>query len=349
MGTAAFVRLLSGRQRNIPALNKALRQRLLDHRAKQSMSPAQPMILAFEPAPAFHLGRAALDCRPSQLLRLESDLRLPQSRLLRSDSSRAEQPEPVDDTTGKPECHIHDDQPRSMYYGPGQAVVWPILDLQSRASSLATWTKEGLEQAIGDATVSLLRERFDLPNSFRRDDSGVWVSSASSAAQHARQIASVKVQVRGGIASLGVALNLDLPTSSPPDTNPWARLAALRLGTGTCVTRVAAEIRGRSHRGFDGDCVVECLAYRISHHPGLDATEGKPNDAFQSDPFLDVLLLGVDLGYPDASTASAVARRTSGNATADESESGAEWGESDEQMSTTETGSEVDGVITGEI
>jgi lipoate-protein ligase B len=83
------------------------------------------------------------------------------------------------------------------YHGPGQLVIYPILDLRrSRFGSVkefAVWW--------GKAIATVLVERYAVPARWDESRTGVWVGR--------NKIAAVGIHVRKGVAAHGFALNAD--------------------------------------------------------------------------------------------------------------------------------------------
>ncbi len=90
------------------------------------------------------------------------------------------------------------------YHGPGQLVVYPLLDLP-RAGLGVRGLVEGIERAI----IALL-EGWDIDAYGRRDAPGVYVRE--------RKIASIGLRIRRGRSYHGLALNVAL------DLEPFARI-----------------------------------------------------------------------------------------------------------------------------
>jgi lipoate-protein ligase B len=80
------------------------------------------------------------------------------------------------------------------YHGPGQLVVYPIIDLQERGCGLRQYVRN-LEQAV----IALLRE-LDIVGERRTGFPGVWVDT--------RKIASIGVYVKRWVTCHGLALNV---------------------------------------------------------------------------------------------------------------------------------------------
>lgn len=84
---------------------------------------------------------------------------------------------------------------QATYHGPGQLVIYPILDLRQWQPDLH-WYLRQLEE-----TVMLAVGRLGLAAHRRESYTGVWVNG--------KKIASIGVAVRGWITYHGVALNVD--------------------------------------------------------------------------------------------------------------------------------------------
>jgi lipoyl(octanoyl) transferase len=112
---------------------------------------------------------------------------------------------------------------RSTYHGPGQLVVYPILDLSPRGRDLRAYVR-GLETALCEtlAAFGIEGRAMDAPHA-----SGVWVGD--------RKIASIGVRCARWVTSHGLALNVDL------DLAAYELFDACGLG-GARFTSVAAEL-----------------------------------------------------------------------------------------------------------
>ncbi|MHB8993930.1 MAG: lipoyl(octanoyl) transferase LipB [Armatimonadota bacterium] len=88
---------------------------------------------------------------------------------------------------------------QATYHGPGQLVVYPILDLRQWQCDLH-WYLRQLEQVIIDAVANL-----NLSPERVEGYTGVWLGG--------NKIASIGVAVRGWITYHGVALNVDCDMS----------------------------------------------------------------------------------------------------------------------------------------
>ncbi len=90
------------------------------------------------------------------------------------------------------------------YHGPGQLMIYPLIDLQ-RANLGVRDLVTGLEQTV----IDLLGE-FDIEAVSRKDAPGVYVEG--------RKVASVGLRVRRGGSYHGMALNIDM------DLEPFSRI-----------------------------------------------------------------------------------------------------------------------------
>ncbi len=108
---------------------------------------------------------------------------------------------------GSAECHSRgigvarsDRGGRATYHGPGQLVVYPIVDLSGRGLGVAAWV--GLLEEALIATVAA----HGLSGQCRQGQPGIWVGGA--------KIASIGLRISRGISYHGVSLNCDLDVSA---------------------------------------------------------------------------------------------------------------------------------------
>jgi len=90
------------------------------------------------------------------------------------------------------------------YHGPGQLMIYPLLDLKR-----ANFGVRDLVTALERSTIDLLDE-FGLASVARKDAPGVYVN--------ARKVASVGLRIRRGASYHGMALNIDV------DLEPFSRI-----------------------------------------------------------------------------------------------------------------------------
>jgi lipoyl(octanoyl) transferase len=127
------------------------------------------------------------------------------------------------------------------YHGPGQLMVYPLLDLKRAGLHI-----RGLVTALECSVVDLARE-FGLEAAGRRDAPGVYVDG--------RKLASIGLRVRRGASYHGMALNVDV------DLEPFSRINPCgfqglemtdlaRLGAPHDVPSVAARLQEHLLRHF---------------------------------------------------------------------------------------------------
>jgi lipoyl(octanoyl) transferase len=130
------------------------------------------------------------------------------------------------------------------YHGPGQVVVYALVDLRRRGLSVKrlVWL---LEQAV----IDLLAAR-GIAGARRAGAPGVYVGGA--------KIAALGLRVRGGASYHGLALNVDVDLTPYGDINPcgYAGLAVTRLadlGVREDVDAVGDALVGGLRRLLDGE------------------------------------------------------------------------------------------------
>jgi len=202
-------------------------------RLPQQQQAPPPTLLSFTPLPTYTLGRRqTAPLTDLEASRLRAPLHMP-------DRGGATLPVRV----------VH--SPRGglvTYHGPGQTVLWPVLDLKS--SHHNQFTVRCYSRLLEDTTIATLRSLFDL-TAFTTDDPGVWVhprtsssSSPSQAAKDVAKIAALGVHLRRHVSALGTAINVAMPGSDvSEEMNPWARIVACGL-EGKTVTSAATELEG---------------------------------------------------------------------------------------------------------
>lgn len=92
------------------------------------------------------------------------------------------------------------------YHGPGQLMIYPLLDLKRAGLGV-----RDLVTALEQTVISLVAE-FDIEAVSRKDAPGVYVEG--------RKIASVGLRVRRGASYHGMALNIDVDLESFSRINP---------------------------------------------------------------------------------------------------------------------------------
>ena len=92
------------------------------------------------------------------------------------------------------------------YHGPGQIVVYPIIDLDSRGRDLHAYLRD-LEEVV----IKTLKE-YDLNAATKRGMTGVWVDN--------HKLAAIGVAVRRWVSYHGLALNITTDLSYAELINP---------------------------------------------------------------------------------------------------------------------------------
>jgi lipoyl(octanoyl) transferase len=131
------------------------------------------------------------------------------------------------------------------YHGPGQLVVYPLIDLR-RAGLGVRDLVTALEQAvIGTAA------EFSIEAAIRAGAPGVYVAGA--------KLASVGIRVRRGASYHGLAVNVDMDLAPFGRINPcgfeglaMTQLAA--LGGPSDIAAVAAALVPKLHRSLENFC-----------------------------------------------------------------------------------------------
>ncbi|KAI1819407.1 hypothetical protein F4861DRAFT_139680 [Xylaria intraflava] len=128
----------------------------------------------------------------------------------------------------------------TTYHGPGQLVIWPVIDLHSPVH--AHLSVRDYACLLEKTTIATLARQWGLEG-YTTENPGVWVRSSGSQQPGGdeRKIAALGVHLRRHVTSLGVAINYSTPVAGPPETNPWARIVACGLGDRR-VTSVCAEL-----------------------------------------------------------------------------------------------------------
>ena len=131
------------------------------------------------------------------------------------------------------------------YHGPGQLVVYPLLDLSRRALGVRALV-EGIEQAVV-ATLAA----WDIEAAGRRDAPGVYVTG--------RKVASIGLRIRRGRSYHGLALNVAM------DLEPFARINPCGF-RGLAVTSVV-DLGGPGDLAAVKPALVQALSRRLGLVP----------------------------------------------------------------------------------
>jgi lipoyl(octanoyl) transferase len=132
------------------------------------------------------------------------------------------------------------------YHGPGQRVVYVMLDLKRRKPDIRCYVAS-LEEWL----IRTLR-RFQVRGERREDRIGVWVRRPERGASHEDKIAAIGVRVRHWVSYHGVALNIDpdldhfrgiVPCGVDPETSGHGVTSLARLGITASMSDVDSTLR----------------------------------------------------------------------------------------------------------
>lgn len=214
----------------------------LPERSRTEHECPRPRLISFESTPTFTLGRRQDDLTQDQKAHLERPLDV---HLLRH-------PQPI-----KMLFHPHVKKTNrgglTTYHGPGQLVLWPVLDMHSLLYpkySVSTFASH-----LEATTQQFLSDMFDIETYTNRDEPGVWVRASSG---QPRKIAALGVHHRRYVTALGTAINIDVSVKGGEEVNPWARFVPCGL-EGKLATSVVAEL-GSAAQGMSFD--ISDLAQR---------------------------------------------------------------------------------------
>jgi lipoyl(octanoyl) transferase len=211
----------------------------------------RPLLISFESTPTFTLGRRQDDLTPEQRAHLERRLDV---HLLRH-------PQPI-----KNVFHPHVKKTNrgglTTYHGPGQLVLWPVLDMHS--SLYPKYSVSTFASHLEATTQQFLSDIFNIQTYTNRDEPGVWVQASSG---QPRKIAALGVHHRRYITALGTAINIDVSVKGGEDVNPWARFVPCGL-EGKLATSVVAEL-GSAAQGISFDLTALAQRWASIFEEGL--------------------------------------------------------------------------------
>ncbi|KXH29195.1 hypothetical protein CSIM01_00923 [Colletotrichum simmondsii] len=240
----------------------ALRQAFLDWKAAPNSRAPSPFVLSFTPAPTYTLGRRQKTLLPEQLERLQQPLTV-------IEETKAAAGEKDSGTSSgerqfTPKVIETDRGGLTTYHGPGQVVLWPILDLHSKY--YPNLTVRSYARLLEETTQAILADGPGIQTYLSEDDPGVWAEAARQrTGGQERKIAAMGVHLRRHISGLGTALNVDVVVDGDETFNPWARFVPCGL-EGKTATSVRAELGEDSWRQWslagDGKAKREWYARR---------------------------------------------------------------------------------------
>lgn len=192
-----------------------------EHQREHARSdPHPPTLISFTPAPTYTLGRRQTEpLSPSELARLRAPLCVDtlESRNKKSKKSFVFTPEVLHAPRGG----------LTTYHGPGQVVLWPVIDLRSPLHE--HFSVRDYVCLLEKTTIATLRELYNI-DGFTTSNPGVWVRGEANQGEEEKKIAALGVHLRRHITGLGVAINFGMPVDGPEFINPWARIIACGLG-----------------------------------------------------------------------------------------------------------------------
>jgi len=259
----------------------ALQKELLAWKAKPSSSrgpPPPPTLISFTPTPTYTLGRRQTEpLSEDEARRLQSPLILSTPGSSRAGSNDRNEGRKEDEVQARRAFYrptiTH--APRgglTTYHGPGQLVLWPVIDLHSplhehlsvrdyacllEKTTIATlarlwgliglttenpgvWVRSGAEPTTAAVAATAATASASCPSSTRADiETGRGAGAGPGGDE--RKIAALGVHLRRHVTGLGVAINYSTPVAGPGETNPWGRIVACGLGD-RGVTSVCAEL-----------------------------------------------------------------------------------------------------------
>lgn len=203
----------------------ALRQVYLDWKSSPTARAPSPLVVSFTPTPTYTLGRRQKTLTEDQFARLRQPL---------SVGAQEYTPDVVETDRGG----------LTTYHGPGQVVLWPILDL--RSAYFAPLTVRSYARLLEETTQAVLADGPGVATYLSEEDPGVWAEGARTRAGGTeRKIAAMGVHLRRHISGLGTALNVDVVVDGAEAANPWARFVPCGLD-GKTATSVEAEVGGET-------------------------------------------------------------------------------------------------------
>ncbi|KAI1633595.1 hypothetical protein F4809DRAFT_666702 [Biscogniauxia mediterranea] len=218
------------------ALMARLQREILDWRLLSPLTrgaPPPPTLLSFTPAPIYTFGRRQREQLPAGR---EASLLTAPLRVCSSSSSSAA-------AFFEPQFAHAPRGGLATYHGPGQVVLWPVVDLRSpQHANLRVREYAGL---LEQTTIAALRGAAGAWHT-DPDNPGVWAGGGDWADAE-RKVAALGVYLRRSVTGLGIAVNYSTPVAGAPAENPWARIVPCGI-EGRGVTSVREEERRRRRR-----------------------------------------------------------------------------------------------------
>ncbi|KAI1379918.1 hypothetical protein F4677DRAFT_298873 [Hypoxylon crocopeplum] len=238
--------------------------------------PPRPALISFTPAPTYTLGRRQTEpLAASELARLRAPLHI-------SASSHGKSFGYTPEVLHAPRGGL------TTYHGPGQVVLWPVIDLRSPLH--AHFSVRDYTCLLEKTTIATLQRVYGIEG-FTTSNPGVWVrlrsTSLTSEQQDTeegeeRKIAALGVHLRRHVTGLGVAINFGMPVSGSEAVNPWARIVACGLGDKS-VTSVMAHLD--LSPVLNGDDIAPVWAAEFAARLNLHVPEGEDGGPVVEDGF----------------------------------------------------------------
>lgn len=133
------------------------------------------------------------------------------------------------------------------YHGPGQLVVYPLLDLKRFTVDGKHLGVKNLVKALQLSIQEVLQD-FGIESELQDDAPGVYVKQ--------KKIASVGLRIKRGVSYHGISLNIDMDLSPFTNIDPCGY-------AGLQVTSIAQEL---ASDGADIDLSVELVGWKFTHY-----------------------------------------------------------------------------------
>jgi lipoyl(octanoyl) transferase len=147
------------------------------------------------------------------------------------------------------------------YHGPGQAILYTLIDLKRRNLGIKQWVTQ-LEQAVIELLAS-----YQISARNRDDAPGVYVDG--------RKIASLGLRVRRGCTYHGLALNIDMDLEPFQRINPCGQV-------GLEVVDMARLLTSQPDFTRVGNALAQRLVAALDRHQQQPGRAGLPQDRLQS-------------------------------------------------------------------
>ena len=150
------------------------------------------------------------------------------------------------------------------YHGPGQRVVYVMLDLKARGLDIRAFVVR-LESWV----IGALAE-FNVTGETRRDRVGVWVKRPSRSGIVEEKIAAIGLRVSRGVSSHGLSLNVDPDLSHyrgivPCGIRDYGVTSLADLGLPVTLYDVDVALRSSFQRTFGAAKRIEPFAIKAEH------------------------------------------------------------------------------------